>query len=254
MNSPVPHFALREWRAHMAHPTRAVALIGVAAILALIGPFDTAEVMRPLPRAAYWLVLVGASYSAGYIANGLADRTAPDSTAWRIAIAGPLTGLLVLAIVYLLNGFALGYWAQGQSLGLLAANVMAIAVIVSAIFQLAHATVPPQATTRHPPTLLERLPLDKRAPLVALSVEDHYVRIRTTKGEEMILMRLADAIRETAATPGLQVHRSHWVAFDQVVAVRRKGDGALLQMSHGPDVPVSRANLPKLREAGLLPR
>lgn len=105
-----------------------------------------------------------------------------------------------------------------------------------------------------PPTLLDRLPLDKRAPLVALSVEDHYVRIRTTKGEEMILMRLADAIRETAATPGLQVHRSHWVAFDQVVAVRRKGDCALLKMSHGPDVPVSRANLPKLREAGLLPR
>jgi hypothetical protein len=37
---------------------------------------------------------------------------------------------------------------------------------------------------------------------VALSVEDHYVRVRTTRGEEMILMRLSDAIRETAPETG----------------------------------------------------
>jgi DNA-binding LytR/AlgR family response regulator len=98
------------------------------------------------------------------------------------------------------------------------------------------------------------LPLQKRAPLVALSVEDHYVRIRTTKGEAMILMQLGDAIREVGDTPGLQVHRSHWVALDQIRAVTRKGDGAIVSLRHGPDVPVSRANLPKLREAGLLPR
>ncbi len=253
MNSAAPHSALREWRAHMAQPTRAIALIGVTTILALMGPFGTADVMRPLPRAAYWLVLVGASYSAGYAANGLADRTAPTSTSGRIAIAGLVTGLLVLAFVYALNGFALGYWAQGQSLALLAANVMAIAVIVSAIFQLAHATTPPQATAR-PPALLERVAFDKRGPLVALSVEDHYVRVRTTKGEAMILMRLGDAIREVGDTPGLTVHRSHWVALDQIRAVTRKGDGAIVSLRHGPDVPVSRANLPKLREAGLLPR
>lgn len=237
----------------MAHPVRAMAFVGVAVILALMGPFETSEAMRPLPRVIYWLALVGSSYSAGYGANLFADRVAPHSVASQIAIAGLVTGLSVLGIVYLLNGFALGYWARGWGFWQLAGNVMGIAVILSAIFQLAYAPKPSVAATR-PPTLLDRLPLDKRAPLVALAVEDHYVRIRTTKGEEMILMRLADAIRETAGTPGLQVHRSHWVALDQVVTVRRKGDGALLRMTQGPDIPVSRANLPKLREAGLLPR
>ena len=253
MNNRAPHSALREWRAHMAHPVRATALVGAAVILTLIGPFETSQVMRALPRLVYWMGVVGLSYCMGYAATELAARAAPHSMTRRIAIAGLVTGVLVLGIVYLLNGFALGYWAQGWGLWQLAGNVMGIAIILSAIFQLAYAPMPSAAFPR-PPALLNRLPLDKRAPLVALSVEDHYVRIITAKGEEMVLMRLADAIRETEGANGLQVHRSHWVALDHVVAVRRKGDGALLKMSYGPEIPVSRTNLPKLREAGLLPR
>ena len=80
------------------------------------------------------------------------------------------------------------------------------------------------------------------------------MRVRTTKGEEMILMRLADAIREVGVTPGAQVHRSHWAAFDQVAAVTRDGDRAVLQMTIGGDIPVSRRHIPTIKEAGLLPR
>jgi hypothetical protein len=61
----------------------------------------------------------------------------------------------------------------------------------------------------------------------------------TEKEEEMGLMRLADAMREVGDTRGAPVHRVHWVAFDQVRAARREGD---------------RTNLPKVKEAGLLPR
>ena len=89
---------------------------------------------------------------------------------------------------------------------------------------------------------------------MALTVQDHYVNIRTTNGSELVLMRLADAIREVGDTKGLQVHRSHWIAVDQVTAASRKGDGAVLSMTQGDDIPVSRANVAKIREAGLLPR
>jgi DNA-binding LytR/AlgR family response regulator len=102
--------------------------------------------------------------------------------------------------------------------------------------------------------LLDRLPLDKRGPLVSISVEDHYVRVRTAQGEELLLMRLTDAIREVGASKGVQVHRSHWVALDAVRAARREGDRAILTMAHGPEIPVSRTNVPAIREAGLLPR
>ena len=106
----------------------------------------------------------------------------------------------------------------------------------------------------NPPPLLDRLPLDQRAPLVSLSVEDHYVRVRTTKGETMVLLRLGDAIRETTGVDGLQVHRSHWVALDHVQAARREADRAVLTLAHGPDIPVARSYIPAIRDAGLLPR
>lgn len=253
MNDTAPQSALREWRDHMAHPVRASALCGIAVILTLVAPFDTDVVMRPLPRLVYWLAVAWLTYGAGYVANGVAVRAAPDRLTLRILIAGPLTGLGVLVIVFMLNGLAFGSSALGQDpLGLIV-TVFGVAIIIAAILQIAHAPGP-QHPDPHPPALLERVPMEKRGPLVSISVEDHYVRVRTTKGEEMILMRLADAIREVGGTRGLQVHRSHWVALDQITAVTRKGDGALLRMCHGPDIPVSRANLPKLREAGLLPR
>jgi hypothetical protein len=251
----------------MSQPARISALLGSAVILTLVAPFDTDTAMRPLPRLAYWLTLVLASYCAGFAASLLAARTAPQSLPRRIAIAAPLTGLAVFAIVYLLNGLALGYWPTGTRLIPLAAKVLAIAAIVSTMIQVALASSAPApavtpptampgtaAAPQAPPALLDRLPLDKRGSLVSLSVEDHYVRIRTTKGEALVLMRLADAIRETDPAAGTRVHRSHWVCFDQVKSARRDGDRAILGMTKGPDIPVSRTHVPKIKEAGLLPR
>ncbi|MEM9054360.1 MAG: hypothetical protein AAGB16_03460, partial [Pseudomonadota bacterium] len=46
-------------------------------------------------------------------------------------------------------------------------------------------------------SFLERLPVKYRtANLYAVSSEDHYLRVYTSLGEELILMRLADAVRE----------------------------------------------------------
>ena len=87
---------------------------------------------------------------------------------------------------------------------------------------------------------------------MALSVEDHYVRVQTNNGEELILMRLSVAIKETGSSIGEQVHRSHWVGFDQIQAVERDGARVFLAMSTGARIPVSRANMPKLKAAGML--
>lgn len=244
----------------MAQPARIASLFGAAVILAIVGPFNTDEAMRALPRLIYWLSIVGFSYTVGYFGNALADRFA-DGFAKRVAFGVPVTALGVFVVIYLINGLALNFWPTGRELAVVAANVVVISAIISLIFVIvehsreaepatADATAPAVAAL---PPLLDRLPFDKRAALVSLSVEDHYVRIRTTKGEEMLLMRLADAIREVGTTRGLQVHRSHWIALDQVTAATRKGDGAVLSLAHGPDIPVSRANVTKIKEAGLLP-
>lgn len=253
VNSHALHSALREWQAHMMHPTRLAGLFGAAAILTLLAPFNTGEEMRVVPRFIYWAVNVVLSYSAGYAANMLVSRWPSLSLIQRIAIAGAMTGALVFVIVIALDGLALGQWPAGREFGIIAGNVLVISTIIAGIFQVAYSTKPlPEPSA--PPALLDRLTLDKRGRLVSISVEDHYVRIRTTKGEEMVLLRLTDAMREVGQTAGFQAHRSHWVATDAIVRVTRTGDRATLTMSNGPDIPVSRSNITKLREAGLLPK
>jgi DNA-binding LytR/AlgR family response regulator len=66
----------------------------------------------------------------------------------------------------------------------------------------------------------------------------------------MLLMRLADAIAEMDVTPGLQVHRSWWVAEGAVRKVERKGRTIMLTLSNGIAVPVSRPNVAKVKQAG----
>jgi len=242
----------------MSQPLRLACLLGAAAVLAIAGPFNTDETIpRALPRLAYWGAIVFLCYSAGFASTLLTERLFGQGARGikPILTDAVITASAVLGIILGLNVLCFGYWPTGLEFVILSANVVGISFVLSAVFFVAdrQGTDTPDAAAQTPP-ILDRLPFDKRGALVALSVEDHYVRIRTTGGEEMILLRLSDAMREVGGTLGLQVHRSHWVALDQVTAAARKGDGAVLSLTHGPDIPVSRANVAKIKEAGLLPR
>ena len=244
--------ALREWRQSIARPAALVSLCAAAAILSIVGPYGTETSMHIGPRAAYWILIVFLSYGWGAFCDALfrSWRGTPLPLIW-VAMAGLTTGIGVLVIVGVLNLAFLNYVPQGAEISKFILPVMVISMIVTVAINLAlRDTASMQEPT--PPALLDRLPFDKRAALIALSVEDHYVRVHTLKGEDMILMRLSDAIRETGDVRGAQVHRSHWAAFDQVTAVRRDGDRAILTMTGDIEVPVSRANIGKLKEAGLL--
>ena len=70
---------MRELRQHMMQPTTQVAILGVAGILAIAGPFETGEVLRLVPRFAYWLVLVAASYAFGFLISEGVRKTLTGS-------------------------------------------------------------------------------------------------------------------------------------------------------------------------------
>jgi hypothetical protein len=138
--------------------------------------------------------------------------------------------------------------------------VWVITVIVSAIVsvirarRVAVAAAPiPAPATAAAPALAARLPDKLRGgEILALQAEDHYVRIHTDRGSDLVLIRLADAASEMGARPRAQTHRSWWVMRAAVKSVRRDNGRIALVLTNGLEVPVSRSYASELREAGWL--
>lgn len=94
-------------------------------------------------------------------------------------------------------------------------------------------------TRRWTDTPLQRLlPYDKRGKLVFLRASDHYVIVRTTKGEHELRMRFADALERLGNARGLQVHRSFWVAQDFLSTPRKDGRRMVMRVD-GVAIPIS---------------
>ncbi len=257
MIAPQLQPALREIRDHLTNTKVLAVQAAIALLLGQSGPFGTFEILSVLPRMVYWTVVVFVTYASGFVVSEIV-------TTWlfkhkvahwlRVAVVGGAVGLVVTLEMYLINHlvfrnleFPIGLL---QTLGV----VLPISLVVAALLEFVGTLIGARdATVRLPPTLLDRLPLEKRGPLVSLSVSDHYVDVVTSTGRAMIRMRLGDAIRETAPVSGMQVHRSHWVALDQITSARKTGDTALLKTSQGDEIPVSRSYVKALRETGLLP-
>lgn len=259
-------------RQEMAALARSLgAWIGLAAtgfILGLAGPFGTDEVLRTVPRIVYWIAVVAIGFFAG---SAVATVVAETLRARRIGlwpaviVAGACAGVVNFILLMVVNAAIFGIvFLELQPLLILGGNVVAISIVISAAYVAIERQVTgaapgqmkgpgPGQEAPAPPRLLDRLPVEKRGRLVAISVQDHYVEVATTKGAELILMRLGDAMGETGAVKGMQVHRSHWVATGEVTAARRDGARAILTMSDGRDIPVSRTYVPAVKEAGLLP-
>ena len=90
-------------------------------------------------------------------------------------------------------------------------------------------------------SFLKRLPNEFHdAELYAVSSEDHYLNVITSAGSTLILMRLSDAIKELESVPGMQTHRSWWVAQSAVTDSKRVNGKLVLVIKSDVKVPVSR--------------
>ncbi len=248
---PPLQFALRHVRAVFSDRRRWIGMALAVAILSLSGPFGTLATLSAPARLGYWAVVVVVTYAAGVLSMGLAEARLPPGPLRRMA--GALcTGVLVVLCMIALNLVLLGSPPTAEP-GALPLIFLAAVLIAVALDWLSAGPAPATDAPASPPRLLNRLDPDKRGALVSLSVQDHYVEVTTTRGRDLLLLRLTDAIEETAPEPGLRIHRSHWVATAQVARVRREGDRGVLTLRDGRELPVSRARLPELRAAGLMP-
>jgi LytTr DNA-binding domain len=81
----------------------------------------------------------------------------------------------------------------------------------------------------------DRLPFPLRSsPVLALSSEDHYLRVHTPSGEALIHMTLAAAME--LRPDGFQIHRSHWIAREGL----KSATGVKVELITGLCLPLSR--------------
>jgi len=240
-------------------PWRGFLIATIAAFfMAIIGAVGTDE--APIvKRFVYWLVvmetgaLLGAFVSPVIRGWGrLRHLVFAEGALVSIVIAVPLTMVLIGANTVFFRSF--GGWED-------ALITFAVVLMVSLLMTtLNYATAPVQvvvsADAEPPPQprsvrLATRLPLRlQHATIQALEAEDHYLRVHTDLGSELILMRLSDAIVELDGLDGAQCHRSWWVARSAVVDVIKRDGRATLSLNANIEVPVSRTYLPALRASG----
>jgi hypothetical protein len=258
------HFTLRELRDSFQQPVTLAVLAGVAIVVGVSGPFDTIRAFELPARLAYWGVVVPLTYAAGLFGSAFVrpifarhaqTRSAKIAQIAGLSLGSALAVSLILAGLNSLLGLAfdLQSWIMGFGAVYLICLTVEIVSEVIAAETRGKGSIGRLSPDKAPP-ILARLPLDKRGALVALSVQDHYVEVETTKGKTLILSRLSDAIGECAPIKGLQIHRSYWVAQDQVVSARRVGDGAVVVTATGLELPVARSRLGIVQAAGVLPR
>ena len=226
----------------------------VGAFLGFVGAFG----LSAYPLAVRLAYLIPVAVLTGMIGLGgflLAGRLAPGLNRWLLAILG---GLLIFAPIGVIVWFTAGL-IPGADIGPSALpGFIGTSLVVSVAMSLLSVAVNPAGRDRSPPghgsapsRFLERLPVRLRsAEIWAVEAEDHYLRVHTSAGQDLILLRMADAVAELEGQEGMQVHRSWWGAR-AAIADARRGDGrATLTLKDGSEAPVSRTYAAELRRRG----
>ncbi|CDZ25366.1 LytTR family DNA-binding domain-containing protein [Neorhizobium galegae] len=227
----------------------------VVLLFVVTGPYGTFERMTLGIRLGYWLIVHAVTWSIAICFALMAEillRRHLNHTLARMTI-GSLVAALPIGFALGAIDFAFfGHWTNmgnGFHRALFALPLCALFCLLTymamhrQIAEVSASALPPAsalAPAASEPEILTRLKPQNRGAILRLSVEDHYTDVVTSRGHELILLRFADALKELGATPGLQVHRSHWVADAHVERLKRDGGRLVLVMKDGTEIPVSR--------------
>ena len=252
----------------------AIAILAAGAILAIVGPYGTFSQADLAERMVYWIGVILIAFLLYRPACAVAARTArrldlPEGLGWAAAV---LIGTFPVTLVVWLASYrhTPSLWPTfGEYVGfygsviVIGGGLMLLVWLVdraasAAVTAAAPAPAPlhfspepvPATTPLGEPPILARMAPALRGELLALEMEDHYVRVHTSRGSSLLLMRMGDAVAASGDVPGVQVHRSWWVARAAVERFDRDGRKARITLCNGLIVPVSRERLSDLPVSG----
>ncbi|WP_294174591.1 LytTR family DNA-binding domain-containing protein [uncultured Sphingomonas sp.] len=240
----------------------AALVIGV--LLAAVGPYGTFGQAALPERLIYWVAVVLLAFAIYRPSCALGARAAqalglPAGSGWCAAVLA-MSFPVTLAVWLASYRHTPSLWPSLEeyvgfygSVILIGAGLMLVIWLVNRAFapvpKLAGGP-PPERMEKAPgassPRIMNRLPPELRGPVLALQMEDHYVRVQTEAGSTLLLMRMRDAVAETEPMEGSQVHRSWWVSRAAVEKVERDGRRASLVLRNGLRVPISRERRQRL--------
>ncbi|UAL10965.1 LytTR family DNA-binding domain-containing protein [Caulobacter segnis] len=233
-------------------------LVAIGLLMGFLGPFGSDQIPAPY-RYAYWMSCMVVGGGIGFVLDRLLETRLPHP--WRRAL---LVSVLMTPPVTLWvrtsEAVLLGDGFDWRDYAPLLIQVLPISLAVMLVRALVWRPRPTRIETRTvvaPPTpeaetaFRKRLSARRRgARLIAVEAHDHYLKVHTDAGEELITLRFADALAELDKAHGWRIHRSWWVAAEAVEAVRwRRGTGEA-RLAGGLVAPVSRTYAPVLKEAG----
>ncbi|WP_294395550.1 LytTR family DNA-binding domain-containing protein [uncultured Sphingomonas sp.] len=231
--------------------------IGVAvvlgALLAILGPFGSYMNGGLIGLAGYWigamllgLMLYGSAYRI------LSASIAPGSVGWWPALIG---AALLASVPEALATRTAAFWLWPDLAQLrlpflvwfVQTTTIGMVCMVGMAFILRRAATPQERHVPFPSSPAGETPLS--GTVLALQMEDHYVRVHRPCGSELLLMPLGRAI-ECMEAEGLRTHRSWWVARHAVAAVEGNTRSMRVHLSNGLVAPVARSAVAHLKAAG----
>ena len=241
----------------------------IGLFMAIIGPFGT--IGMPLAvRLLSWLAFAYIGYACYRPLTPLVDWAERELALPRVGlwVAGVVIATLPMTVAVLAIG-NLDHPFRWPGLDIALTSYFYVLVVggaVTLLFNLIAMRFPDKPVAEDVPEpvpaptpapqpgnpLLDQLPPALGSDIIALEMEDHYVRVHTARGSELVLMRLRDALVHVAHIEGAQVHRSWWVARLAVEDVLRDGRNVRLVLTGGLEAPVARAQVSELKEAGWL--
>jgi hypothetical protein len=88
--------------------------------------------------------------------------------------------------------------------------------------------------------------------VLLVEAQDHYLDVTAETGRVFLRGRMRDAVARLRGAGGLQVHRSWWVALDQIAGIEREGRDHEIRLTDGRRIPVGRSRIRQLRARGLV--
>ncbi|MEO6215682.1 MAG: LytTR family DNA-binding domain-containing protein [Sphingomonas sp.] len=240
----------------------------VGVFLGIVGPFGSYLNGSVLTRIAYWVLSMwlGVAFygSAFVLARLLAARSGIPlwiATAFLVMAASLPQALATSAL-------ALYFWPNLAQLSLSQLDWFMQVLVLAGPVTLGYAfwtgLLSPVRAARPTPDrtasgepddasgLFALLPPRLGTDIICMAMEDHYVRVHTALGSDLLLMPMARAVADVAGVEGCRVHRSWWVARSAVLRIDGPARTMRLRLVNGMDVPVARRTVTMLRGLGWL--